>query len=50
MPILITISKALNISPTNNTLKTSLIESDTINLEKENTNNLESKITEFYSK
>ncbi len=53
--ILIIISKALNISPTdlldiNNTGKTSLFELDTINAEKENTNNPESEITELYNK
>lgn len=55
VPILITISKHLNISPTdlldtNNTLKTSLIESDTINVEKENTNNSEPEIAKLYTK
>ena len=35
---------------TNNTGKTSLFELDTINVEKENTNNLESEITELYNK
>ena len=53
--VLITISKALNISPTDlldtsNTGKTSLIELDTINVEKENTNNLELGINELYNK
>lgn len=52
--VLITISKALNISPTDlldtsNTGKTSLFELDTINVEKENTNNLELGINELYN-
>lgn len=55
MSVLITISKALNITPTdlldtNNTGKTSLLELDNINVEKENTNNSELEITELYSK
>lgn len=50
--ILIIISKALNISPTdlldtNNAGKTSLIESDTINVEKENTTNSETKLLNY---
>lgn len=54
IPILITIIKALNISPTdlldtNDTEKTSLIELDTINVEKENINNSELEITELYN-
>ncbi|AGX41482.1 helix-turn-helix domain-containing protein [Clostridium saccharobutylicum] len=53
--ILITIAKNLNILTTdllytNNTEKTSLIELDTINEEKENTNNLELEIAELYNK
>ena len=53
--VLITISKALNISPTdlldtNNTEKTSLIKLATINVEKENINNSELEITELYNK
>lgn len=55
IPILITITKALNISPTdlldtNDTEKTLLIELDTINVEKENINNSELEITELYNK
>ena len=55
IPILITITKSLNISPTdlldtNDIEKTSLIELDTINVEKENINNSELEITELYNK
>lgn len=55
IPILITISKALNISltdllDTNNIGKTHLIESDNINAEKDITNNSELEIAELYNR